>query len=70
VAYVARAGRTAAGEFVVAGLDREQHAEGRLVTGDGPENYSYSAVAAPVEPEDGGEVPPLVMRARQMGLDV
>jgi hypothetical protein len=38
--------------------------------GDGPENYDYSAVAPPVEPEDDGVVPPLVLRARQMGLDV
>jgi hypothetical protein len=37
---------------------------------DGPENYSYSAVAPLVEPEDDGVVPPLVLRARQMGLDV
>jgi hypothetical protein len=38
--------------------------------GDGPENYSYSAVAPPVQPEDDGVVPPLVLKARQMGLDV
>jgi hypothetical protein len=38
--------------------------------GDGPENHYYSAVAPPVEPEDDGVVPPLVLRARQMGLDV
>jgi hypothetical protein len=38
--------------------------------GDGPENYSYSAVAPPVEAEDDGVVPPLWLRARQMGLDV
>ena len=35
--------------------------------GDGPENYSYSAVAPLIEPEDDGVVPPLVLRARQMG---
>ena len=34
----------------------------------GPDNYS--AVAPPVEAEDDGVVPPLVLRARQMGLDV
>jgi hypothetical protein len=38
--------------------------------GDRPENHSYSAVAPPVEVEDDGVVPPLVLRARQMGLDV
>jgi hypothetical protein len=38
--------------------------------GDGPENHRYSSVAPPVEPEDVGVVPPLVLRARQMGLDV
>jgi hypothetical protein len=38
--------------------------------GDGPENHSYSAVAPPVESEDDGFVPPLVLKARQMGLDV
>jgi hypothetical protein len=40
--------------------------------GDGPENYiySYSALAPPVEAEDDGVVPPLVLRARQMGLQV
>ena len=32
--------------------------------GDGPENYSYSAVAPPIESEDDGVVPPLVLRAR------
>jgi hypothetical protein len=31
---------------------------------------SYSSVAPPVEPEDDGVVPPLVLRATQMGLDV
>jgi hypothetical protein len=29
-----------------------------------------SAVAPPVEPEDDSVVPPLVLKARQMGLDV
>ena len=38
--------------------------------GDGPENYHYSSVAPPVEPLDDGVVPPLVLRARQMGLDI
>jgi hypothetical protein len=38
--------------------------------GDGSENHYYSAVAPPVEPEDDGVVPPLLIRARQMGLDV
>jgi hypothetical protein len=38
--------------------------------GDGPEMHEYSSVAPPVEPEDDGVVPPLVLRARQMGLDV
>jgi hypothetical protein len=38
--------------------------------GDGPENYSYSALAPLVEAEDDSVVPPLVLRARQMGLDV
>ena len=38
--------------------------------GDGPENHSYSAIAPPVEPEDDGVVPPFVLKARQMGLDV
>jgi hypothetical protein len=38
--------------------------------GDGPENYRYSSVAEPIAPEDNGVVPPLVLRARQMGLDV
>jgi hypothetical protein len=35
---------------------------------DGPENYSYSAVAPPIEPENDGVVPPLVLKARQMGM--
>ena len=38
--------------------------------GDGPENYSYDTVAPPIEPEDDGVVPPLVLRARQMELDI
>jgi hypothetical protein len=38
--------------------------------GDGPEMHEYSSVAPPVEAEDDGVVPPLVLRARQMGLDV
>jgi hypothetical protein len=38
--------------------------------GDGPEMHRYDSVAPPVEPEDDGVVPPLVIRARQMGLDV
>jgi hypothetical protein len=38
--------------------------------GDGPENYTYSSVADPIAPEDNGVVPLLVLRARQMGLDV
>jgi hypothetical protein len=38
--------------------------------GDGPENYSYSAVAPPAESGDDGVVRPLVLRARQMGLGV
>ena len=38
--------------------------------GDGPQMHRYSSVAPPVEPEDDGVVPPLVLRARQMGLDV
>ena len=36
--------------------------------GDGPENYRYSSAAPPIE--DDGAVPPLMLRARQMGLDV
>ena len=38
--------------------------------GDGPENHHYSATAPEPEPLDGGVVPPLVLRAWQMGLDV
>jgi hypothetical protein len=38
--------------------------------GDGPENHHYSATAPEPQPEDDGVVPPLVLRARQMGLDV
>jgi hypothetical protein len=38
--------------------------------GDGPEMHEYPGVAPPVEAEDDGVVPPLVLRARQMGLDV
>jgi len=38
--------------------------------GDGPENYSFSALAPPIEPEDGRVVPPLVLKARKMGLEV
>ncbi len=38
--------------------------------GDRPENYSYGAVAPPIEPEEDGAVPPLVLKARQMGLDI
>jgi hypothetical protein len=38
--------------------------------GDGPEQHEYSSVAPPVEADDDGVVPPLVLRARQMGLDV
>jgi hypothetical protein len=32
--------------------------------------HEYSSIAPPVEAEDDGVVPPLVLRARQMGLDV
>jgi hypothetical protein len=35
--------------------------------GDGPEMHRYDSVAPPVEAEDDGFVPPLVLRARQMG---
>jgi hypothetical protein len=38
--------------------------------GDGPENHHYSATAREPEPLDDGVVPPLVLRARQMGLGV
>ena len=38
--------------------------------GDDPENYSYSAAALSIAPEDDGVVPPLVVKARQMELDV
>jgi hypothetical protein len=39
-------------------------------TGDGPEMHEYSSVAPTVEAGDDGVVPPLVIRAREMGLDV
>jgi hypothetical protein len=38
--------------------------------GDGPENHHYSATVPEPEPLDDGVVPPLVIRARQMGLDI
>jgi hypothetical protein len=38
--------------------------------GDGPENHHYSSTAPEPEPLDDGVVPPLLLRARQMGLDV
>jgi hypothetical protein len=38
--------------------------------GDGPENHYYSATAPEPEPLDDGVVPPLVLRASQMGLDI
>jgi hypothetical protein len=38
--------------------------------GYGPEMHEYSSLAPPVEAKDDGVVPPLVIRARQMGLDV
>jgi hypothetical protein len=38
--------------------------------GDGPDNHHYSVTASEPEPLDDGVVPPLVLRARQMGLDV
>jgi hypothetical protein len=38
--------------------------------GDGPEMHEYYSVELPVEAEDGGVVQPLVLRARQMGLDI
>jgi hypothetical protein len=33
-------------------------------------SHTYSAVAPPIELEDDGVVPPLVLKARQMGLDI
>jgi hypothetical protein len=38
--------------------------------GDSPEKHQYSATAPEPEPLDYGVVPPLVLRARRMGLNV
>jgi hypothetical protein len=38
--------------------------------GNRPEMHEYPGVAPPVEAEDDGVVPPPVLRARQMALDV
>jgi hypothetical protein len=51
-------------------VDREPHTKDRLACRGRPENHHYSSVAPLIEPEDDGVVPPLVLRARQMGLDV
>jgi hypothetical protein len=54
----------------VDGVDRKQTPKKGWPPCDASENYSYSAVAPPIEAEDEGIVPPLVLRARQMGLGV
>jgi hypothetical protein len=53
-----------------AGLDREPHTKIGRPEGDGPKHHHYSSTAPEPEPVDDGVVPPLVLRARQMGLDV
>jgi hypothetical protein len=57
------------GEVSAPWIEASMPKEGRP-PGDGPENYSYSAVAPPIEPEDNCEVPPRVLKARQMELDI